>query len=453
MKGILGIILFLPFWVQSGVISSITIQGNKQTKEHIIHRELTFQKGENLDTSQYSAAIKQSQYNLLNTGLFNFATITFSDSSNQQTHVTIELVERWYIWPEVIIKFQERNFTEWLVERNFSRIDYGLHISHNNMRGRKEKLQIQGRYGFNRKIGLLYNFPYLTKSMKAGLQVAVSYNTQNEVFTGVDSLNKMEYTKNSDRILLETYRITGEYTYRKNFFTTHFLTGEYVYLVGYHELRDAGSDYLSSNNQTQFFSFRYFLKHDRRDARAYPLVGHYGDVEVKQFGFGINKDNLAITRLKTNFRLFYNLYKRWYFSTGFYTEAFSKADIPFYFQDGLGFDRYVRSYEPYVLFGQLSTFAKANLKYQLLKPRSFTLPLIKTPRFSKIHVAAYANYFIDAGYVLNQLESHRRLDNSLLLGTGVGIDFVTFYDLVWRYEYSINKEGEHGFYISFVAPI
>ena len=453
MRRILGFILLLPFCVQAGVISSIHITGNKRTKAHIIHRELTFEIGQELDSADYASAIQQSSQNLLNTGLFNFATITFKDSLKNQISVHIDLVERWYIWPEVIIKFQERNFTEWLVEKNFSRIDYGLYISHNNMRGRKEKLQIQGKYGFNKKLGLLYNFPYLTKSMKAGLQVAISYNTQNEVFTGIDSLNKMIYTKNTDRILLETYRVTGEYTYRKNFFTTHFLTGEYVYLVGYHDLRDIGKAFLSASNQTQFFSFRYFLKHDRRDARAYPLVGHYGDVEIKQFGLGINEDKLAITRLKTNFRIFRNLYKRWFFSTGLYTEIFSKADIPFYFQDGLGFDRYVRSYEPYVLFGQMSTFAKANLKFQILKPRSFTLPLIKTTKFSKIHLAAYANYFVDAGYVLNQLEAARRLDNDLLLGTGFGIDFVTFYDLVWRYEYSINKEGQHGFYISFVAPI
>lgn len=45
------------------------------------------------------------------------------------------------------------------------------------------------------------------------------------------------------------------------------------------------------------------------------------------------------------------------------------------------------------------------------------------------------------------------LQNSLLYGTGVGIDFVTYYDKVLRVEYGINGLGESGLFLHLVAPI
>jgi hypothetical protein len=58
------------------------------------------------------------------------------------------------------------------------------------------------------------------------------------------------------------------------------------------------------------------------------------------------------------------------------------------------------------------------------------------------------------GYASDQ-QNYRTnpLANQLLWGTGLGIDFITYYDLVVRFEYTLNKQGEHGFFINLVAPI
>ena len=45
------------------------------------------------------------------------------------------------------------------------------------------------------------------------------------------------------------------------------------------------------------------------------------------------------------------------------------------------------------------------------------------------------------------------LDNKFIYGTGMGLDFVTYYDKVLRLEYGINDMGETGLFIHFVAPI
>lgn len=437
---------------KAGIVKEIKISGNNTTKEHVITRELTFLLNDDVDTSEYAEHIKQSQNNLLNTALFNFATVNFKDTL-EQTIVSIKVVERWYIWPEIILKFQERNFTEWLKNRDFSRIDYGVYISHFNFRGRKEKLQLQFKTGFNSKIGILYSTPYLTKKSKSGLSVGVSYNTQNEVHTGIDSLNKMIYTKEEDGILLEKYQLHLEYNRRSNLYTMHYLMADFEDMRLKNALRDQSDEYVIGENNLKYVKLTYMFKYDERNSKNYPLTGYYTDIEIKKHGVGIDQSGLNVTQFSGNYRRYHFLTSRWYLSYGMFAEAFSTDDIPFFIQDGLGFNQYVRSYEPYVLFGQFSGTAKVNLKYQLIKPKLYTLPLIKAEKFSKIHFAVFSNIFVDAGYVHNIASSYKRLNNELLLGTGVGLDFVTFYDLVWRFEYSINKYKEHGFYLSFVAPI
>ena len=49
----------------------------------------------------------------------------------------------------------------------------------------------------------------------------------------------------------------------------------------------------------------------------------------------------------------------------------------------------------------------------------------------------------DRGYVRNYYPelSNTRLGNKLLAGAGVGVDFVTFYNLIFRFNYTINGLG------------
>jgi hemolysin activation/secretion protein len=94
------------------------------------------------------------------------------------------------------------------------------------------------------------------------------------------------------------------------------------------------------------------------------------------------------------------------------------------------------------------------LKYSLLAPRNGKLPWIKTEKFNKIHYAIYLNLLFDAGYVHNNIYNPTsRLQNKLIYGTGLGLDLVTYYDLVFRLEYSVNQFGEKGVYLHFMAPI
>jgi hypothetical protein len=130
-------------------------------------------------------------------------------------------------------------------------------------------------------------------------------------------------------------------------------------------------------------------------------------------------------------------------------------DVPYFLNQGLGYKNdYVRTYELYVIDAMNFALVKNNLKYAILNPVTRYIPFIKNERFGKIHFALYANVFFDCAYSWKMPENPTSfLDNKFIFGTGIGLDFVTYYDKVLRLEYGINDMGETGLFIHFVAPI
>tara|TARA_B110000211_G_scaffold234809_1_gene306440 strand:+ start:2070 stop:3443 length:1374 start_codon:yes stop_codon:yes gene_type:complete len=457
VRGILVlIVVFLSFNVigqDSFVLSKIEISGNKTTKKRIILREVSFSVQDTILFSDTAKYVSDAENNLLNTSLFNFTKVVFVDTLGMWV-ARIKLQERWYLWPQVVIKFQDRNFSEWWKTKNFSRIEYGLIVNRNNFLGLNQTLQGQFYYGFTKKIGFKYQIPYLTKNQRGGLKIGASYGTQNEIFSGVEN-NEMNYIKNDSDIIFNEFSALVEFTLRSGFYNLQTFAIEFKDLSSAHELNDNSVAYFgNTDGSLKYIALMYWCKIDKRFSKNYPLTGHFFDFRVRQFGLGsIDKSDLFVTRVTSNFRLYKHLKKRHFVAGGAYMNVFTQKDIPFRFQSGLGFHEYVRGYEPYVVFGQASFLAKTNYKFQLVAPKEFTLPLIrKWKKFSKAHFAMYWNIYSDFGYV-HQKNSGNSLNNKLLWGVGTGFDWVSYYDMVIRTEVSINKDGLAGFYLNFVAPI
>ena len=75
-------------------------------------------------------------------------------------------------------------------------------------------------------------------------------------------------------------------------------------------------------------------------------------------------------------------------------------------------------------------------------------------KFEQAHFAMYMGLFTDLGYVEDNTGfPENNLANELQFGTGIGLDFVSYYDIVIRTEFSINKFGDSGLFLHFVAPI
>jgi hypothetical protein len=59
----------------------------------------------------------------------------------------------------------------------------------------------------------------------------------------------------------------------------------------------------------------------------------------------------------------------------------------------------------------------------------------------------YAKAYADYGYAYNKAFPDNSLVNKNLYSGGFGIDVVTFYDLILRFDYSFNQLGQNGLFL------
>ena len=445
-------------WTQEKVVvSNIVIVGNDRTREHVILREIPFKKGDSLLISQLEEHKKAAIQTLNQTTLFNFveANITYLDSS----HILwdFEVRERWYIWPGVIFSLAETNINSWWENKDFDRINYGFFIQDYNFRGRKESLALNFQYGWTRKIGINYQVPGLNKKRTLGAGLEVYYSNNREVNYG--SFNNERLFFKDQRFIQEEIVFRGKLEYRPRYFNRHRLNMGINTVLIADTVKLYAFDYLPpTRNRSQFLSFSYGFKREKRDNIGYPLTGYVIDASLDQDGIGVLQQNdVMLTKLLLTFNTHHALGGRWYAAQGIKLKAtiLNPYETPYYFQRGLGYgNAYMRGYELYVIDGQHYALWKSNVKYQILKKRTIDLDFGMLDKFDKFHVSVFLNAFADAGYVIDHINpTINPLANSFQYAGGLGLDLVTYYDIVVRFEGSINRLGQPGFYIHFKNPI
>jgi hypothetical protein len=121
-------------------------------------------------------------------------------------------------------------------------------------------------------------------------------------------------------------------------------------------------------------------------------------------------------------------------------------DQPFFNQQYLGYgDLYLRGLDRYVVDGVAGTMFRNSLLRELF---NFRVPFLHSvPSHAFVPIRIYACLFSDFGYVYNKNFTENSLVNRSLYTAGVGLDVVTFYDLVLRLDYSFNQLGQNGLFL------
>lgn len=443
------------------VVGEITYTGNKITRDHIITRELLIAEGDTLGRKNFQDRLEQSRRNLLNTSLFNFVNtdLEYEGTGITKVDVTFNFTERWYIWPRPVIEFADRNLNTWWEEnKSLSRMSYGVVLRWDNFRGRREQLDITAKFGYNNSYGIDYTIPYLNKNKKLGLGIGAAYRRTHEVPV-MNMDDKLVYYKDEDEYIMHELSSYVSLIYRNEIHNTHTFRMEY-------DLMDFADTLVVINpsftpdgtTRLRYLSLVYQYKSDHRDDKPYPLNGYYFDVMLAKRGFGVLENGgLDVLYIHSTFRRFWEFGRRWYFASGLNARFSTEAKQPFYMNRAIGWGRdIVRGYEFYVVNGQNFGIWKNNFKFALLPRKEFDIDFIRSEKLSKTHLAIYLNAFFDMGFADNIYRNgslNNELENSVLVGYGAGLDFVTYYDLVFRLEYSFNRRNEHGFFLHFMAPI
>lgn len=435
-------------------VSGIIITGNNITKEAIILKELCFAKGDSIPRNEIESLVKRSRENLLNTSLFNFVTIyqNIEDSSNVQ--FVISVVERWYIWPAPIFEHADRNLGAFLHDPTWNRINYGGQIIWDNFRGRREYLKLKLRFGYKQQFELVYDKPNFGKKQQHGLNFTLNQTRQHEVNVFSEN-NKPVYTRNEKSFLAEVFNPYMIYSFRSSLYTTHSL------LLAFNSLtyRDSASHIyytgLENFQNPDWINAEYYYEYDFRDSKPYPLKGNYFRINLRWRELLTPElKNLSKPSVLLNATRHRQLDNRLYYNNALRVFMSRDRNEPKAFRTGLGYGAYLRGYELFVIDGSSYGIMINNLKYAILPEQSYNLAYIPWSQFNPIHLAIYANLFFDMGFANSKYfgGNGNTYVNRFLYTGGLGIDFVSYYDQVLRLEFSLNREGQTGFFVHTEIP-
>jgi hypothetical protein len=310
---------------------------------------------------------------------------------------------------------------------------------------------IQG--GYDQTLAAKWTIPYLNEKQLLGTAVGGGYQRNHQIaYQTVD--NKQVFYEAISGYAQERAFADVELTIRPQFNLFHAFSLGFEHYIFQDTLLELNPHFAESTRY-DFLTLSYTYKHDYRDYRPYPLVGYYFDVGIAKQGLGLTGSDIDYWTASLTFDHYLNIHKRWYFAYSMSAMFNSTEKIPYFLTPGFGYPHWeIRGYELYFIDGQDFGLFKSNLKFEIIPPTTKRIKWIRTEKFGKIFYGLYANVFFDLGYAHDGFNYRTNtLANQLLWGTGIGIDFITYYDLVIRLEATVNKQGEFGVFVNLVAPI
>jgi outer membrane protein assembly factor BamA len=438
---------------QELIINSISISGNNKTRESIILRELPFSKGDTLTVEALSEKLETARNNLLNTSLFNFVYVTDVLVSPTQTDISVQVEERWYIWPVVDLVFEDRNISTWLRNPDWSRFTLGVGGEIYNMRGANEKLRINARIGYEKGVSVSYSNIAIDYAKRHLFGLNTSYYMVHNTAYATHN-DKPVYVTVDEAPAREEYAVGINYSYRPGINERHSAALYFQHAAIHDTLLKLNPHFWGGSRTTRnnIYASYTFLS-DYRDSHVYPLNGTLFKLAT-ELNFAL--DGSLITGVIHPEIGFYLPLASRLFYAGELTGKLSATNSRAYGVDkALGYGtNYLRGYEDYVTDGQYFALMKNTMRFTLLPTTVFEIKWLSAlSKFNKIHFTIYANVFADAGYAYTRHATPDNVfENTFLYSGGAGIDIVTYYDVVFRVDYSVNKKGEGGFYVTFFTP-
>lgn len=457
------LILFLLSYAgaiaQNYCITDIYINGNKRTKRPVILRELPFAAGDCLPEESLQKKILIATENLYNASLFNVVNITYqADSTVTEGDipctVTVHLEERWYYWPLINIKLEDRNLSAWLKHTDLKRITFDLGVKIDNVWGMGHKFSAGGLFGFERGINISYTNVVLDPMgmHSLGFEFHALFNKTVNVISEFD---KPVYMKNLDDFLDQSVGGEFSYTYRPAIRTKHTLTIGYEHSVINDSVLIRNPDYWGTNNTVnRKISLSYAYSFDQRNYKIYPTEGYFIGLELK--GNADDDFNFLYGQAYADLQYYLKLGNRWFWDTQLKAGLSLKNRDAYIYDQAIGYENVnVAGYDYYAIDGQQFVTLSNGVRFLILPTKVVTFNFLRwLSKFYKTHFTIYGKVFADMGYVhQNNPCPNNKLPNTFLFGSGVGIEVLTYYDVVLSLSYAINKNGESGFFFGIKSPI
>lgn len=431
-------------------VGEIHLKGNKRTKPWILTRELTFEPGDRLTYFDSTTFFTSESNKIFNLGLFN-QTKVYSTPTVDSTvrDVQVEVDEQWYVFPIPILDLADRNFNEWWQRgHRLDRLNWGMRVRHANFRGRAEELKLTFQQGFTQKYQIAYKIPYLNRQQQTGLGFEVSYADNKSVaYNTID--NYLEFEE-GERVLRRRFWASMSLFRRPKFYTSQGLELGFYNSSIADTIAQLNPDYfLDGQTNQRYLRLTYGLSVDRRDIRYYALRGSVFNLTLDKRGLGVFGD-VDQTLLYLGYARHFELTPRIFLASGVDAKLNVFPSEQPYFQIGaLGYgEDFVRGYELSVIDGEHFFLHRTSLRWRMFRTVHEN-PLVPIEQFKTIPIAMYVKIYGDWGTAFDGTNrpGNAPLADRVLYGVGAGFDIVTYYNLVFRIEYSITDQGNSGLFL------
>lgn len=429
------------------IVGDIILTGNKKTKKSIVLREIPFKSGDEYSLEELVKQFEIARRQLMNTALFNAVIVAAKHIEGNKIDVTVELKERWYLFPVPIFKPVDRNLNQWLVEQKASldRVNYGVKLYYNNASGNNDKLRVGFMSGYTKQVSLSYDRPYIDKNLKWGMKFTFASGKNREV--NYNTINdKQVFLKDENNYVRNFTNASAELTYRRAIKTRH------SFGIGYvtEQVKDTivalnPSFFKSGRNSISFPGIYYTMNYFDVDYIPYPTKGYAAQLSIGKNGFN-NVINVWQLHIKGSGS--WPLSAKTFFNLNVYGGIKLPFRQPYFNQRFLGYgDVFMQGFEYYVIDGVAGGYLKTTFTRELLSS-SIRIPAGKKGKDpQKIPFRIFGKIYGNSGYVNNPQPGYNSLSNKMLYSGGFGIDILTFYDITFKLEYTFNSLGQNGLFL------
>ncbi|HLX13415.1 MAG TPA: BamA/TamA family outer membrane protein, partial [Bacteroidota bacterium] len=363
-------------------------------------------------------AVQYDESRIASLGLFNRVKILATPITTGKAALVVSVREQWYVYPFPILGIKYRDW---------SNIYYGLGVTHENFRGRDEKLSAIAVLGFEPWGSLRYRNPFLDDNGTYSLTTSISYNRIN---------NKSLRVPVPDSVTLQERHFTPSVAFGRRFdnFNTAMLSAEYdvIEMSQYYP-----GTTLSPTGIDRFPVFMAGYTYDTRDLIEYPQNGAY--VRLTMTTYGLPSDEVHNIRYAFDLRRdipFYLGGMKLTWATRIYGNILHGGPTASYNRVFFGYDERIRGHFDDIVEGEDLSGISSELHLPLIDPIFFTVPYLP-PEFNLWKFGMTLAVFGDAG------EAWFRGDpvgwNQALKGYGASLDFLLMFNAVLRLEYGLNE--------------
>lgn len=434
------------------VINEIKFQGNENTYDYIIERELGFQEGDSIILSTLPSLFKEGELRLNLMGIFSEVDFNIKNLSDSEKSldVVVTVEERWPIYPVPIIELADRNFNVWWTQYHHSlrRLIYGFKLYHINLTGRNDQLMGRVQLGFSQKYELKYSLPAFKNLPDWGIEASALYSLQRDLRYKTVAHNESFLT--GDEVLYSRISIHGGIIYRLGFYNRFKIAVGYFNRHINDRVGRLNPNFFGNGSTSQQFSTMSIKwMYDTRNNKVFATSGQLVQAQLIRYGLTRHEDLnywsfLAYANVSHSFSEDWVLKVRARLRKQLTTEI-----LPYSQRRAMNWaDVYLDTYDYYLIDGRDYATLKLGFYYKFLSQKIKIGSWVPFNSYRQLDIDFLVGVLAVGGYIHDpKMEIENYLSNRLLYGIGPEIKILVNNFIMGTVQVGINHLGEIGLYL------